>query len=195
MLLRLLVGKLGGNFRRRGNFRGGGGRNYQRVVGVGYGALNENLRGNPRNGGGIIGSSGNQFGSPRYGRTQPQQGSNSCHGCGKVGNFVRSCPRELAIGNNRNFRNGGGYFGGQFQSFKGQPPRGGRWVKMRRNFGNIKPPGISAVEEEEEELVWQEDEEEYETLEDNFQQSVNVVEFAENHYTHDEQQPDQEVTM
>lgn len=51
------------------------------------------------------------------------------------------------------------------------------------------------MEGDEEELVWQEDEEYIEALEDNFQQSVNVVEFAENHYTQDEQQLDQEVTM
>ena len=154
----------GGNFRRGGGLRRGGGRSYQRIVGISYDPAVENPRGNPGSRGipnGVASNSAQFNSSTRYGGTQQQQGGNGCHGCGKVEHYVRNCPTVQSIGN-KNFRTGGGFFGGQFQSFKGQPPRGGRWIKIRRNygggnFGGAKPQGISVVEEDEE-LVWQEDE-------------------------------------
>lgn len=133
---------------------------------------------------GRFGSAGiSQFGSQSTNRNQTQQQAQTgnCHGCGLPGHFVRNCPRISAINNgNRGY---GGYFGGRFQSFRGGPPKGGRWIRIRKDFGNGRS-NVSAIEDAEEELVWQEDDEdEYvEALEEDFrqQQQINVVEEVEN---------------
>ena len=109
------------------------------------------------------------------------------------GHFIRNCPKISSINNgNRGY---GGYFGGRFQSFRGGPPKGGRWIRIRRDFGNGKP-NVSAIEDIEEELVWQEDEygeDEYiEIQEDDFrqQQQISVVEELE-----DQEQFTSNITM
>ena len=48
--------------------------------------------------------------------------------------------------------------------------------------------------EEDEDLVWQEDTEE-EARENDFHQTVNVVEFAENHFDQLDQHDQEEITM
>lgn len=201
----------GGNFRRRGNLHGGGAGRFRRILGVGFGSpalpsesnLRSEMRGGRNNGSMEI----SQFGPSSSNRgQQQQQGNGNCHGCGQSGHFVRQCPKISSVNGGGNNRSYGGYFGGRFQSFRGGPPKGGRWIKIRRDFGNGRPNAISAIEGDEEELVWQEDdEEEYvESLEDNFQQ-ISVVEEVENHFDfsqvhynntmENEQQHEQDVTM
>ena len=200
----------GRNFSRRRNNRGGSstGR-FRRIQDVGFRSPSlppENQPGGEARGSRNNGSMGiSQCGPSGVNRGHQQQQGN-CHGCGQPGHFVRRCPKISSIngggGNNRSY---GGYFGGRFQSFRGGSPKGGRWIKIRRDFGNGRPNAISAIEDNEDELVWQEDdEEEYvESLEDNFQQ-ISVVEEVENQYdstqnhydsTVEDEQYVQDVTM
>ena len=178
----------GGNFNRRRFTRGGGTGRFRRIQDVGSQSPSlppdHHLGSIPRSGrvNGPMGVS--QFGPSSANRNQaPQQGN--CHGCGQPGHFVRQCPKISSIngGNNRSY--GGGYFGGRFQSYRGGPPKGGRWIKIRRDFGNGRPNAVPAIEDMEEELVWQEDdEEEYvESLEEDFQQQqISVVERVTNQH-------------
>ena len=177
--------RTGGNLNRRRYLRGGGRggtERFRRIQDVGFRgpsvSVNDQLSGIDRSNRGNRPSGVSQFGPPSAGRNQTQGPQGNCHGCGERGHYVRDCPRiSSSNGNNRSY--GGGFFGGRFQSYRGGPPKGGRWIKIRRDFGNGKPNAISAVEDVEEELVWQEDEgEEYvEALEEEFQpQQISVVE-------------------
>ena len=71
----------------------------------------------------------------------------------------------------------GEFFGGQFQTYRGQGPRRGRWIKIRRNFGGgnfggARPQGIATVEgNEEEEFVWQEDDD---VVENDYTESQSI---------------------
>ena len=135
--------------------------------------------------------------------TPPENGGNrqqnaNCYGCSQDGHLVRSCPSIQAAGNRNNRM--ADCFGGQFQTYGGQGPRRGRWIKIRRNYGGgnfagTRPQGVAVVEEDEDEgeFVWQEDEEDVVAHECEDYDQINTVELenAENHVYHNTE----EITM